>query len=74
MGEVATSDYVSHCWGPLRLQGYVAIPPSFGPLGSQGEERVGEPLLILFPFVGDPRECRDYVPILPCFGPPRRHG
>ena len=24
--------------------------------------------------VGDPRECRCYVAILPCFGPWRRHG
>ena len=29
-----------------------------------------QPILILFPFVGDPRECRGDVAFPPSFGPP----
>ena len=39
-------------------------------------EKVGvrQPLLIFFHFVGDPRECRDYVAIPPSSRPPGKVG
>ena len=36
--------------------------------------RVRQPILILSPFVGDPRERRDDIALPPSFGPPRRRG
>ena len=42
----------------------------------QGPEKAGvrQPFLSLFPFVGDPRECRGDAAFPPSFGPPRRSG
>ena len=34
--------------------------------------RVRQPLLTLFPFVGDPRECRGDVAFPPSFGAPEK--
>ena len=36
--------------------------------------RVMSPLLILSPYMGDPREGRGYASNLPIFGSPRGHG
>ena len=69
MGEAATSDFAPRAegLGSLRMQAWRS--PLLGP----EKARVRQPLVILFSFVGDPRECRGDVAFPPSFEPPRRH-
>ena len=51
--------------------GEEASPPRGG---ARKKAWLRQPILILFPFVGYPRECRGNVALPPTFGPARRHG
>ena len=78
---MAISDFVPLGWGPPRMQGLRSNSALFW---AAEKARLRQPLLFLFPFVGEHRECKGYVAIAAeaatkvfvplCWGAPRMQG